>query len=72
MEGILTPEPPAPTLAWSCLHTGGTHIRLEGGLQYARSQTLEVQFLEDGVLLHLTGTTSTTPQTLGRVLAKEL
>lgn len=51
---------------------GGTHIRLEGWLLHASSQTLEVQLLEEGVLLHLAGTTPTTPQALSRVLAEEL
>lgn len=51
---------------------GGTHIRLEGWFLHAGSQTLEVQLLEEGVLLHLTGTTPTTTQTLSRVLAEEL
>lgn len=65
-------SPPAPTLAWSRFQMGDTHIRLEGRLQHACSQTLEVQFLEEGVLLHLTSTTPMTAQTLSRVLAKEL
>lgn len=51
---------------------GGTHIRFEGWFLHAGSQTLEVQLLEEGVLLHLTGTTPTTTQTLSRVLAEEL
>lgn len=51
---------------------GGTHIRLEWWLQHARAQTLEVQLLKERVLLHLTGTAPTTPQSLSRVLAEKL
>lgn len=51
---------------------GGTHIRLEGRLQHACAQALEVQLLKEGVLLHLTGTTPTTPQAFSRVLAEKL
>jgi hypothetical protein len=49
-----------------------TYIRLEGWFQHASSQPLEVQFLEKGVLLHLSGTIPTTPQAFYRVLAEEL
>lgn len=49
-----------------------TNVRLEGWLQHASSQPLEVQLLEEGVFLHFAGTTSTTPQALSGVLAQEL
>lgn len=80
-EGVLTtppgalspPRPPCPPrLGRPSAEVEGTHIGLEGRLQHAGSQPLEVQLLEEGVFLHLTGTTSTTPQALSRVLAQEL
>lgn len=50
----------------------GTYIWLEGGVQHACFQPPEVEVLEERVLLHFLGPSSSAPQALQRVFAQEL
>lgn len=50
----------------------GTYIWLEGRVQHACFQPLEVEVLEERVLLHFLGPSSSAPQALQRVFAQEL
>lgn len=52
--------------------SAGTYIWLEGGVQHACFQPPEVEVLEERVLLHFLGPSSSAPQALQWVFAQEL